>query len=528
MSEPTKFSEDPVAVAHLEYSQLDHGNDKVPQSAIARFTENEKLMSTRQAVKMYRRVLLFSLVPFLCGMTYGYDTVASSATMAMPAFLLSFGATNPATDSLYAPSLWSALWTALTNLGQAIGSFVMGFVAQRIGRRYAIASCCLVSAAGVAVQYTASTRWALLVGKIIGGFSIGGLLALGTTYASDIAPIRLRGPILQGLVFFTVLMQGTALGVIRGFVPDMAPRAWKMVFAIQWIVAGLPLLVLLIPESPVWLLSKGRLEDARQSLIRIYGIDNNIDIRLQLLQQTLEMEDNSSAGDTEASFLECFRTHNLKRTMTVCMMLFGIGMTGVAFLNQNTYFLLTLGLPAVHAFDIGIGGFFLACLVIAGGWFLNDRIGRRRLWLTGLMGNVVGMSVVGGLGFVHNNAGLWAVAVLMNLLIPWQLYACTGTAWTIAPEISSYRLRQYTQSLSYLVQALSNYIFHMIVPYLYNTDSADLGAKTGFVFAGLSACLFVVSWFLVPDTTGLSIEEIDRAYRERVSPRKFSVWAKRR
>jgi SP family general alpha glucoside:H+ symporter-like MFS transporter len=238
---------------------------------------------------------------------------------------------------------------------------------------------------------------------------------------------------LQGLVFFTVLMQGTALGVIRGFVPDMAPRAWKMVFAIQWIVAGLPLLVLLIPEyvafialssprwlyanmharSPVWLLSKSRLEDARQSLIRIYGKDNNIDIRLQLLQQTLEMEDNSSAGDTEASFLECFRTHNLKRTMTVCMMLFGIGMTGVAFLNQNTYFLLTLGLPAVHAFDIGIGGFFLACLVIAGGWFFNDRIGRRRLWLTGLMGNVVGMSVVGGLGFVHNNAGLWAVAVLM-------------------------------------------------------------------------------------------------------------------
>jgi SP family general alpha glucoside:H+ symporter-like MFS transporter len=114
-----------------------------------------------------------------------------------------------------------------------------------------------------------------------------------------------------------------------------------------------------------------------------------------------------------------------------------------------------------------------------------------------------------------------------NLLIPWQLYTCTGTAWTIAPEISSYRLRQYTQSLSYFVQAVSNYIFHMIVPYLYNTDSANLGAKTGFVFAGLSACLFVVSWFLVPDTAGLSVEEIDCAYRERVSPRKFRVWAER-
>ncbi|KAL3496564.1 general substrate transporter [Aspergillus germanicus] len=526
MSESPKFGSDHV-VAHVEDSRLELGKKDL-QPAIRQFNEDEKHMSTWQAARAYRRVLLFSLVPFLCGMTYGYDTVASSATMAMPAFLLSFGETDPATGSLYAPSLWSALWTALTNLGQALGSFVMGFVAQRIGRRYAIVSCACISAAGVAVQYTASTRWALLIGKIIVGFAIGGLLALGTTYASDIAPIRLRGPILQALVFSTVAMQGTALGIIRGFVPSVSPSAWKMVFAIQWIVGSLPFLVLLIPESPVWLLSKGRHEEARKSLIQLYGKDNKIDIRFEHLREILAMEDNNHHGESEAGFLECFRGHNLKRTLTVCMMLFGIGMTGVAFLNQNTYFLLTLGLSAVQAFDIGIGGFFLACAVIAASWMFSDRIGRRRLWLVGLAGNVAGMAAVGGLGFVDSRASLWAVAVLMNLLIPWQLVTCTGVAWTIAPEISSYRLRQHTQSLSFLVQAVSNYIFHMVVPYLYNTDSANLGAKTGFVFAGLTACLFVVSWVLVPDTAGLSVDEIDAAYRESVAPRKLRAWVEAR
>lgn len=120
-------------------------------------------------------------------MAYGYDTVASSATTAMPAFLLSFGAINPATHSLYAPSIWNALWTAMSNLGQAIGSFAIGPLAERIGRRYAIVSFALLSCAGVAVQFTAATRWALLIGKILNGICIGGIMACGTTYAADVS-----------------------------------------------------------------------------------------------------------------------------------------------------------------------------------------------------------------------------------------------------------------------------------------------------------------------------------------------------
>ncbi|KAF4980485.1 hypothetical protein F66182_17226 [Fusarium sp. NRRL 66182] len=134
------------------------------------FNDREAAMTTWQAIKTYRRVLVYgthlaiyqpkifetnglliATIPFLCGMAYGYDTVASSATTAMPAFLLTFGAINTATNSLYAPSIWNALWTAMSNLGQAIGSFAIGPLAERIGRRYAIVSFALLSCAGVAV-----------------------------------------------------------------------------------------------------------------------------------------------------------------------------------------------------------------------------------------------------------------------------------------------------------------------------------------------------------------------------------------
>lgn len=147
-------------------------------------------------------------------MAYGYDTVASSATMAMPAFLLSFGAVNPETQSLYAPSIWSALWTAMANLGQAIGSFAIGPLAERIGRRCAIVTFALLSCAGVAVQFTATTRWALLIGKMFNGVCIGGIMACGTTYAADVSD---PAPLLSYFLYWSLLV-----GVIRILQRDQA------------------------------------------------------------------------------------------------------------------------------------------------------------------------------------------------------------------------------------------------------------------------------------------------------------------
>ncbi|KFY06616.1 hypothetical protein V492_07907 [Pseudogymnoascus sp. VKM F-4246] len=483
------------------------------------FVDAENQMTTWQAVKSHKRILLYCVVPYLCGMTYGYDVIANGATLAMPSFLLYFGAVDSG-GNLFVPSIWTSLWVAMTNFGQAIGSFVGGPLAHRLGRRYVIMGFSIVSIVGVALQFTATTRGMLLGGKIINGFAVGGLLAVGTTYASEVAPLRLRAPIQQSLVFCSVVMQGVGLGVIRAFVTRMDPAAFRIVFGLQWVVGSLPLLAFFIPESPTWLLSRGRTDDARASLNRLYN-SNNIEPRLDMLQATLTAE---TSGEKEGSFIECFKGTNLKRTATVALLFFGSGgLIGASFLSQNIYFLLTVGLEAVHSFDIGIGGFFLACLAIAIGWFFTDVIGRRTLWLVGVSGNAVAMAVIGALSFDTSRAGLWAISVLMNVLISFQIYTCVSTSWTMAPELSSYRLRQHTQSFGYIIQALSSWFFQFIVPYMYNIDSGNLGAKTGFVFAGTSVLLFAVSWFVVPETSGLAVEEIDAAYIDRVSPRKFHL-----
>lgn len=73
------------------------------------------------------------------------------------------------------------------------------------------------------------------------------------------------------------------------------------------------------------------------------------------------------------------------------------------------------------------------------------------------------------------------------------------------------------------MQAFQSWLFAFVTPYLYNVGagSADLGARTGWVFAGTSVLLWVAAWWLVPETRGLSIEVMDGLYERRVSPRFF-------
>jgi hypothetical protein len=263
-----------------------------------------------------------------------------------------------------------------------------------------------------------------------------------------------------------------------------------------------------------------------------------VDARLAHLQNTIHHELEQNA---HSSYLECFKGTDRKRTLTVCFLMFGNGLIGSAFLTQNIYFLSLAGLPVVHCFDINIAGFGLALLIIPCSWYFGDKLGRRPLYLIGVVGNAIGMAIVGGLGYApsSNKGAVWVLAVFMfaskplfttnqangnrNLLITWQLFTCFMVSWSMSPEISSYKLRQQTQSISIVVQAFTTWVFAFCTPYMYNVGagSGNLGAKTGFVFVGCSIIVLVMACLWIPETHGLTTEEIDRLYENKVSPRRF-------
>lgn len=113
---------------------------------------------------------------------------------------------------------------------------------------------------------------------------------------------------------------------------------------------------------------------------------------------------------------------------------------------------------------------------------------------------------------------------LRNILISWQLFTSFMVSWVMAPEISSYALRQQTQSIGVCVQAFTSWFFAFVTPYMYNvgSDSGNLGAKTGFVYMGTSILLWAMAWIWLPETKGLSTEDLDKLYERGANPRKFS------
>ncbi|KAK6189353.1 hypothetical protein LQW54_013348 [Pestalotiopsis sp. IQ-011] len=328
---------------------------------------------------------------------------------------------------------------------------------------------------------------------MISGFGIGAALAIGTSYASEVAPLRLRAPVQQGIVLFTVIMHTMALGIVRAFVPDIAPHSFSTVFAIQWALGGLSAIAFAaVPESPVYLVNRGRLDAARRTLNRICA-GNSVDARMQELVQTIE-EEQAAQRNQQGSYLECFKGTNLKRTMTAALTYSAIQIGGGPLLTQNILILIVAGLPAIHAFDIGIGGFALAVVGIVLNWFTmrffpptqhvhgwgyrqphhdgRDRRALLRAWRR---------STMGCCGFD---------TILLQVM-----------GFPIADEISTYRLRGKTISIAAISMALTNWLFSFVVPYMYNVDTGNLGLRSAFVFAALSVFLIVGAWFYIPDTT---------------------------
>jgi MFS family permease len=124
-------------------------------------------------------------------------------------------------------------------LAQALGAYFVGLITDRWGRKWPGAAAGLLSLVGTAVLYTAETRGWLLAGKMITGAAIGAGTAAGTSYASEVAPLKLAGPMQASLVLFVVFMQGLGLGLVRIFVPYTETQAFRNVFAIQWAVGFL-------------------------------------------------------------------------------------------------------------------------------------------------------------------------------------------------------------------------------------------------------------------------------------------------
>lgn len=495
--------------------------------------EDEDTLTLAKAAKRYPKLVGYCLALTIAIIGWGYDLVVVGGINSVESFQTDYGQLYE--GEMIIPAHWLSLWMALGRVGTVAGSVAGGWMQDGFGRKYSIMAGSIISATSVTIIFFSclpadieGRRGVFLAGKIIQGFSVGVIKTTAMTYVSENAPTSLRGSAMA--LFPTFTLVGQLLGSLVLFGVNGVPGKVGYLAAIgsQWILALLPfMLSCVMPDSPSYLLRKGRESDALRAAQRLFeprvSASNIIEKTKLAIQQE---ESTNKESEAKATYMDCFRGTHGRRTWIVILANLFPAAFGLDHLSNSSYFLQTLGLDSGLSLIFLILGIAVGMLANGASIFLLPKVGRRAATLVSMGAAGVlwcAMGVAGAWGGI-NKAVAYATSAFLLLIIAVCGVGCWPAGYAIMGETSSLRLRAKTQAVGGVAQQSSSVVLSVVLPYIFNPDSGHAGAKTGFLFAGLCAMAEVACWFSIPEMKGRSITDIDHMFDIRLPTRKFKTW----
>ncbi|KPM40749.1 General alpha-glucoside permease [Neonectria ditissima] len=487
-------------------------------------TEKEHNMSLLQSLKLYKKACLWSIFLSLCIIMEGFDVVLLNNLFAYPPFQRKFGTQQP-DGSYQLTAAWQSGLSNGTLCGQILGLFVNGIIADRFGYRKTLIGALGGCICFIFIIFFSESLVQLLIGEILIGIPWGVFQTLTTTYASEVCPTHLRAYLTTYVNLCWVLGQFIASGVLRAMVSRDDKWGYKIPFAMQW-MWPVPLMIgiWLAPESPWWLVRRGRIDDAKESLRRLTTRNSIVpfkpDETISMMIHTNEMEKEAQAG---TSYLDLFKGVSLRRTEIVCVTWMIQTLCGATFMGYSTYFYQQAGMAVENSFSMSLGQYAIGAVGTVFSWFLMGRFGRRTLYLYGQLAMCFFLLAIGCTAFAgrENVAAQWAIGSL--LLVYTFTYDCTvgPVCYSLVAELTSTRLRTKSVVLARNTYNIVGIITNIITPRMLNPSAWDWGAKSGFFWAGTCLCCAVWTYFRLPEPKGRTYAELDILFEDRVSARKF-------
>jgi SP family general alpha glucoside:H+ symporter-like MFS transporter len=270
----------------------------------------------------------------------------------LPKFAKDYGVLDHKGDYVIVASWQSALQMG-GPVGAIIGVCLAGPLTSRIGYRWATISGLMLLNAFIFVFYFANSLPIMFLSQLLEGIPWGIFIANAPAYCSEITPIQLRAPATQMLQMFWAIGAIIVGGVTYYYNPKDDPTAYRYVFfhftndcftnqkiripiAIQWMFpTPLAILIFMAPESPWWLVRKGRLEEAEHAIGRLGRRSRlNLSEAVSMMRRTIELEKSVK----EPNHLELFKGTDLYRTLIVCGVYAAQNLTGNLIANQAVYF----------------------------------------------------------------------------------------------------------------------------------------------------------------------------------------------
>ncbi|KAM6497122.1 General substrate transporter [Amanita muscaria] len=490
--------------------------------------DKERNMTLWQGINLYPKAVAWSILISTCIVMEGYDITLVNNFYAFPPFNRKYG--EQLSDGTYqVPARWQAGLSNGAAVGEIIGLFLNGWASERFGYRYTIIVCLILLSAWTAIFFTAQNVESLLVAEILCGIPWGVFQTLTVTYASEVCPVALRGYLTTYVNFCWGLGQVIGIGVIKSMLGRNDEWAYRIPYALQWMWPG-PLLlgIYLAPESPWWLVRKGRIGDAKRSLLRLTNpskdTDFDADETIAMMVHTAALEEKITRG---SSYLDCFKGTDLRRTEIVCMVWAIQNLSGNSFSNYSTYFLEQAGLDPSKAYAFAMGQYGINMIGVFGAWFLMSMgIGRRSLYLYGLCGLCSILFIMGFIGLVPASHKQEASLATGSIMIIWALiYQLTvGTVcYSLVGELSTRRLQIKTIVLGRNLYNVVAIICGVLTPYMLNPSAWNWGNYTGFFWGGICFLCIIYTYFRVPEPQGRSFAELDLLFERGVSARKFAA-----
>ncbi|MEY4012958.1 MAG: hypothetical protein RIT22_2082, partial [Bacteroidota bacterium] len=384
-----------------------------------------------------------------------------------------------------------ALW------GTVLGAIFGGIPTNKIGRKNTllwIGILFFISALGSAF---ANNPFVFAAFRFIGGLGVGASTIAAPAYISEIAPAKDRGRLVAFYQFNIVL------GILMAFLSnyllnDVGENSWRWMMGVQAIPSVIYLLLIIsIPESPRWLLSKLKNEEAR-SVLQLMGQEADY----ENMKNEIEIDNNNASLVNDNIFLKKYR----KPLVLAFLMAFFNQLSGInAFLYYSSRIFQEAGLGESTALlsSIGIGLVNLIFTLL--GVFLIDKLGRKKLMYIGSVGYIISLSLVAMAFFFHWEG--MAVPVFLFLFIAAHAIGQGAVIWVFISEIFPNHLRASGQSFGSTTHWVLAAIIPSLIPYLFST----IGPGVVFLFFAIMMVfqlLFVV--FMMPETKGISLEELSK------------------
>lgn len=433
----------------------------------------------------------------LGGILFGYDLGVISGAL-------------PFIGKLWSLSVWDkGILTASISVGAVLGAIFSPRVNDLLGRRRTIMLAAVVVVIGTLGATFAPTFTLLVISRLVIGIGIGFSSSTVPTYLSELAPAKLRGAMGALNQIFIVL------GILIAFLVSYGlgtSSNWRLMFACAIVPAVILFFGLIaLPETPRWLLKNGREEEARAVLVASHGttdVDGELDNIREVVR--LDVEQKGRIRDLWAPWV---------RPMLIVALLLAVGQQFSGVNAVNAYFptmLISLGFATQAALLsgvlLGVTKFLFTAWVV----FVVDRWGRKPLLL---IGNVIMvLTLIGAALTVFSVHDTTALGVLM--LIAMVLYLVGyelgwgAVVWVMMAEVFPLRERAAGMGVASVVLWAATGVVTAVFPIMSDKQNLGIGGSM-LVFAAINVVLFGLTKWLVPETKGRSLEQIELDLRAR-------------